>query len=227
LPLSLLLLGGCLTKQGLMMPWTAEHRGIERKLDSLALRMAELESTQQWSCLEMRAELGNQNAATNDRIEVLGAKLDDYVARLSRLAQRTAKPPQESAPAKTSVDSTAPYRTAYQDYVVGKYDLAVQGFQSFLKAFPTSDLADNAQYWLGECYSDLKQYEAAISEFQKVIDNYPESDKVAGALYKQGQCLEQLGENGKAIEKYQVVVQKYSFSQEAKLAEEALRRLKK
>jgi len=221
------------------MPWTAEHQVLERKIDSLNLRINLLDSTSQAQNLETRAELGNQIGVTNEHIEILGAKLDDYGARLSRLAQRSAvgagaqgasslKPTPESTSTPTpGANSVALYNQAYSDYTRGKYELALQGFQSYLKAFPASDLSDNAQYWLGESSYDQGQYPLAVAEFQKVIDKYAESDKAVAALYKIGICLEKLGERDPAIAKYQAVIQKYPFSPEAKLAEESLRRLKK
>jgi len=75
----------------------------------------------------------------------------------------------------------------------GKHDNAVQGFRDFLRAFPSHDLADNAQYWLGECYYDHKDYTSAVREFRRVIERYPNGNKVPDALLKVGYSYLALG----------------------------------
>ena len=60
------------------------------------------------------------------------------------------------------------------------YKQAITLFNDFLKKFPKSNLADNAQYWKGEALFALKDYPNSVMEFQKVITNYPKSDKVPG-----------------------------------------------
>ena len=40
---------------------------------------------------------------------------------------------------------------AYNDYLKGNFDLAVEGFKMYREQFPASPLADNALYWIGEC----------------------------------------------------------------------------
>ena len=49
-----------------------------------------------------------------------------------------------------------------------------------------SDLADNSQYWLGECFYDRKDFAQAVREFRRVIERYPSGNKVPDALLKVG-----------------------------------------
>lgn len=63
---------------------------------------------------------------------------------------------------------------------------AAAGFREFLRRFPQHDYADNAQYWLAECYYDLKDYVTAVREFRRVVDVYPQGNKVPDALLKAG-----------------------------------------
>ena len=53
-------------------------------------------------------------------------------------------------------------------------------------AYPQSEFADNAQYWLGETYYVLRRYDLAIAEFSKIIKSYPNSPKLADAFLKIG-----------------------------------------
>ncbi|OGR85952.1 MAG: hypothetical protein A3A86_03150 [Elusimicrobia bacterium RIFCSPLOWO2_01_FULL_60_11] len=61
------------------------------------------------------------------------------------------------------------YRAAYGDYLAGKIDLALSGFEGFLERYPDSDLADDAQFYLADCYLQKKDYKAARAEFDKVL----------------------------------------------------------
>ena len=42
------------------------------------------------------------------------------------------------------------YRSAYEDYMRGNYDLAADGFGEYLRRWPDTELSDNALYWIGE-----------------------------------------------------------------------------
>ena len=78
------------------------------------------------------------------------------------------------------------YRKAFEALRAGKPEEAAQGFKEFLRAFPASDLADNSQYWLGECYYDRKDFTQAVREFRRVVERYPNGNKVPDALLKVG-----------------------------------------
>ncbi len=119
------------------------------------------------------------------------------------------------------------YQTAYNDYVNRKYDLAIVEFQSFLNAFSESDLADNSQYWLGECFYAQRKYEEAKEEFNKVIMKYPSGDKVVPALLKKGLCSLELGDDKAARNLLEELVRKYPFSEEARVAEDRLKEMKR
>jgi tol-pal system protein YbgF len=78
------------------------------------------------------------------------------------------------------------YRKAFEALRAGKPEEAAQGFKEFLRAFPASDLADNSQYWLGECFYDRKDFTQAVREFRRVVERYPNGNKVPDALLKVG-----------------------------------------
>ncbi len=78
------------------------------------------------------------------------------------------------------------YQQHYEKLRAGDLQGAFQGFRQFLKDYPRSSLASNAQYWLGECYYGQQQYALAIREFEQVVKNYSTSNKVPAALLKIG-----------------------------------------
>lgn len=90
------------------------------------------------------------------------------------------------APKEDSPEAIALYRKSSEALRMGKHDEAAQGFREFLRAYPNHDLADNSQYWLGECFYDRKDFAQAVREFRRVIERYPSGNKVPDALLKVG-----------------------------------------
>jgi tol-pal system protein YbgF len=117
------------------------------------------------------------------------------------------------------------YDAAYEDLMRGNHGLAVMGFQEVLEQYPTSQLADNALYWLGEAYYVQKDYKRALEHFRKVTDDYPKADKVPAAMLKVGFCEIELGRKSKARAALQELVKTYPNSEEAHLARDKLTEL--
>ena len=76
------------------------------------------------------------------------------------------------------------YQQALDHLRGGRHDEAVASFRGFVKQHPQHDLADNAQYWLGECFYDRKDYSTALREFRRVAEKFPQGNKVPDALLK-------------------------------------------
>jgi len=117
------------------------------------------------------------------------------------------------------------YRSAYEDYMRGNYDLAAEGFREYLRRWGGTDLADNAQYWIGECYDAQERYQEALDAFSQVLEKYPTSDKAAAAQLKKGLIYLKLGDQGQAVVNLQYVVYEHPGTKEADLARERLRSL--
>jgi tol-pal system protein YbgF len=112
--------------------------------------------------------------------------------------------------------------TSYSDYTVGNYTLAVQGFEQYLRAFPKSARAHEAQLYAAESLAlDKKDMEAVVA-YERVISNYPGSASVPTAYYKRGLALERLGEAARAKESYESVIKEFPDSQQATLARQRL-----
>ena len=119
-------------------------------------------------------------------------------------------------------DDRANYQAAFDLLKDGKYPEAISGFKQFLTTFPTSALADNAQYWLGEAFYAQKDYPHALTEFRTVIETYPRGNKVPDALLKVGYCYGALGQNEKARAVLEQVVNLYPKTEPAALAAKRL-----
>ncbi len=107
-------------------------------------------------------------------------------------AAATAPSAAAPAPAPPAVAAPAPqldplvesrtYETALSHFREANYAAAIAGFRGFLKAYPDSALAPNAQYWIGYSYYALKDYKSALAHQQKLVASYPTSAKVPDAL---------------------------------------------
>jgi tol-pal system protein YbgF len=107
----------------------------------------------------------------------------------------------------------------------GRYNDAASAFQSFLKTYPGSSYADNAQYWLGEVYYVTRQFKPAMVEFEKVLSGYSGSSKAADARLKMGYIQYELKDWSRARELLSEVVKGYPGSTSARLAQERLDRM--
>lgn len=110
------------------------------------------------------------------------------------------------------------YQKAFTQYKAALYQKAVQQFSMFLKNFPQHDLADNAQYWVGESYYSLGLFPEAISAFQKVITYYPKRNKAPDALLKIGLCRLVTKDKEKARTTLQKLLTEYPSTNAAYLA---------
>jgi tol-pal system protein YbgF len=117
------------------------------------------------------------------------------------------------------------YRSAYEDYMRGNYNLARDGFSEYLKRWPLTELSDNAQYWIGECYDAQEQPQEALDAFSKVLEDYPTSDKAAAAQLKKGLIYLKMGDQGQGVVNLQYVVYEHPGTREADLAREQLKSL--
>ncbi len=116
------------------------------------------------------------------------------------------------------------YDMAWADYAAGQWTLAIQGFQSFMRAFPKSELADDAQYLIGESYLLDNKFREALDGYEQVIKNYPGADKLPNAYYKRGVVLERLGQTDRARESYEFVLKNYPETPAGALARQRLNR---
>jgi tol-pal system protein YbgF len=114
------------------------------------------------------------------------------------------------------------FETARSDYYMGNWSLAIQGFESFLKTFPKSDLTDDAQYYIGEtCYMSGR-FQDALAAYNAVIERYPASNTLPDAYFKRGMALKALGQIPQAKDSFAFVIKTYPSSDAAFLAKQAL-----
>ena len=183
---------------------------------------------------------------TNVRLSSITQELESIRQTISSLPQPTlaAAPPTDpaadpglAAPAAPSTPGPATpppnvspkrtYDTAFSDYSAGQYDLAIDGFRTFLKYFPRNELADDAQMNIGQSLYNAGKFKEAVAEYQRVVSDYPTTNSVPGAYYKLGLTYNQLKQPDLARKALETVVKEYPAASEATLAAQALQRLGK
>ena len=105
------------------------------------------------------------------------------------------------------------------------YKGSISRFRDFLKKYPDSAYANNAQYWIGEAYYALRQFDQAILEFDTVRRKYPKGDKVPAALLKMGFAFAELGDKVDARLILQELSDRYPQTEEANKAKQKLKTL--
>ena len=128
--------------------------------------------------------------------------------------------PTGSAAAAASVEDT--FSAAYADYAKGNYALALAGFQEFLRRYPASELADNAQFWIAESYYAQGDFTTAAERYDQVVKSYPKGDRVPAALLKRGLCLIEIDRAADGVVLLQHLIQSHPTSDEAALAKQKL-----
>jgi tol-pal system protein YbgF len=160
-----------------------------------------------------------------NELQALRVSVDDLSGRMSKLQQglvdlnNTIKviqaPPTPPAPVPgtpgasagppAGTSAEALYSNAMRDKDAGNYDVAGQEFNDYLKYFGSTDLAPNAQYYIGEIYYNQKNYDDALKAFDSVLERYSENNKTLDAMYMKGRALFQLGEKTKAAQEFREV----------------------
>lgn len=157
-----------------------------------------------------------QLASTNQQIDRISGQL----AELKKMVENLPK-----LPAFPEVNPGNPdqlFAAAYGDYSRGGYDLALSEFRTYVETYPSSEMADNAQYWIGECLFAKRLYTQAIAEFDAVIRVYPKGDKVPAARFKKGMALIEIGDQEAARAEFQIIIKQHPTSNEAALARQQL-----
>jgi tol-pal system protein YbgF len=117
------------------------------------------------------------------------------------------------------------YSNGLRDITSGKYDLARSEFEDYLKYYGDTDLASNAQFYLGEIAYSQRQYSQAVNEYDKVLTNYPRSFKLAPARLKKGMAMIELGQKTSGVKELREVVKRYPGTEEERRARARLKEL--
>jgi tol-pal system protein YbgF len=219
---------------------------VQVKLDNIDERLAKLERVMaNQSLLEMAQ---TQDALQTDvrslrgRVDELQNTLDqmrkqqhDLYADLDRRmgstgaagagAATTPAAPSAAPSGGSATPEQQAYVQAFEALKNQNYPGAITGFKQYLATYPTSELADNAQYWLGEAYYVSRDYDNAALAFRAVGERWPNSRKASDALVKLGFTQFEQKKYAEARTTLTQVTQKYPSTDAARLAQDRIKRL--
>jgi tol-pal system protein YbgF len=187
----------------------AEIEQLKQAVDGLNGRIEVMEKQVQTAVEEARAARSEANA-------VPGAPM----------AGATPEAPAGGPPTGDAVSQEVQsYRDAYAKWRAADAEGCVDLFSKFLQTYPASDYADDATYWLADCYFKQGNFSAAVLRFDDVARQYPSGDKAADALYRQGEALLRMGHGTAAGNAFEKVLRDYPTSARAPEAKRQLQLL--
>ena len=233
---------------------TVQKTLIEQSSDTVG-RLNSTMSSLQKSVQDVQANSGTRLDTMSTQVQGLSDNLEEIKSRLGKLNQQLvdlqnsvqsidarlatgapgSAPSGSSAPKPAGSASAAPpashpsadtlYTNGLGDINSGKLDLARSEFQDYLTYYGDTDLASNAQFYLGEIAYSQHQYQQALQEYDKVLTNYPKSFKLASARYKKGMALIELSQKTAGVKELREVVKRYPGTEEERRARARLKEL--
>ena len=194
---------------------------IEQMGDNIAaIRRAQSSvSTNATETTAQISQMGERIRGTDDRME----RLSQQFAQLKKVIEDIPKLPVLSQITPGNAEQL--FGAAVMDYYRGNYDLALSEFKQYVDTFPGSELADNAQNFIGEILYAKHKLPEAVTEFEKVGAINPKGDKTSVSLYKRGLILLELGKKDEAVAQFLVLFKDYAATNEGALAKQQLQQL--
>ena len=194
---------------------TNDVRVIREKLDDNNVRIGSL--TQEVDSLRQSMQQGSRPSVTNDA-----------AGPQSGGGAPAAGSPSNSQPnAGVGVSPKQLFDSAMSDYYSGQYDLAILGFGDYIKSFPKSDLADDAQVNICMAYLQDGKNDKAVEACDLAIRTYPTGDKIPDAYYRKGLALKNLRDLNGARDAWDHVVKAFPDSDAGRLARQGLEQVKR
>ena len=183
-----------------------EVEELKRSVDTLSGRLDEMDR-------QVKQALEEAKAARSEANQTPGA------------APSGGQPNASTGPAPGDSLEVQAYRAAHTKWREGDAAGCVDLFGKFLQTYPASEYADDATYWLADCYFKQGNFSAAVLRFDDVARNFPSGDKAPDALYRQGEALLRMGHGTAAGNAFEKVIRDYPNSARAPEAKRQLQML--
>ena len=189
--------------------------------------------------LSAQARQSSTQQELTDLMSRLDGRLEEVTSRFTKVAERatagSSRPPLPpgagtattlgagaDAGGTTAASPSQMFDIATRDLTEGRYPLALKGYRDFLSRYPDTELADNAQYGVGECFFAQAAFDSAAVEYAKVSQRWPKGDRAPASLYKLALSQERLGRSAESRKTFEDLVQRFPTSSEAGLARDRL-----
>ncbi len=214
---------------------TADLRVVREKVDDGNVRIGSL--TQEVDAL--RQSVMEINIAPPPPVVITDGTTPGSVSADGTVAAAGAgavlTPPVTPAPAPVTRPTTPAtgmspaklWDLACAEYAAGQYDLAVIGFESYIREFPKSEQADDAQVYIASSYLNDGKNDRAVEAADMAIRTYPKADTVPQAYFRKAQALGNLRRVDEARAAFEFILKSYPDTREATLARQNLEALKR
>ena len=215
-----------------------ETQMMVTRMDSLVAESSESNRRLQNDVRSSSDELASQLTQLLENYNDLMTRMDQVAQqRVVRLQPTSSPGASNETPAggatdqapignQVSTDCIEAYDNAFTQTRRGEYETAVAGFKLYLADCSSHEDAENAYFWMGECYYALDKYSDAVTELEQLLEKFPESRNLGRALYKLARCQQELGKIAEAKALYQRLVEEYAGTFEGEKAAEFLEDLK-
>ena len=191
---------------------TNDLRVVREKVDDNNVRISSL--TQELDALRQAVQQPSAPRTTTTAA--------DAGAPATAIATGGATTPAAAPPVAVGTSPQRLWDMAYADYTSGQWDLAVQGFDSYIRNFPKSDMADDAQVLIGNSFLNDGKYDKAVEAYDAAIRNFPNGNAAPEAYFKKGLALQHLGQRDRAREAFEYAIKTYPDSDAGRLAKQQI-----
>ena len=180
--------------------------------------------TLQQEVLDLRGLTEQQNYQINQMLQRQRQLYEDIANLSSAKSSSTVSATVASEPSvSSSLGETASYESAVNLVLKErKYDEAIPAFRNFIKSYPESTYAANANYWLGQLLYNKAEFAEATQAFNTVVNKFKDSSKRADSLVKLGMIAQKNSDVVSAKRFYQQVLKEYENSAAARIAKQQL-----
>jgi tol-pal system protein YbgF len=213
---------------------------IEQANDNVNSMKAQVDELRKATQQNLASSNARMDSMTRD-IQALSESLEEAKARLAKLSDQVTQTQNiiqtlNTAPAAGTAgaaganpapvpDADTLYKSGLSSFNGGQYQLAIQSFQEYLQYYGDTDLASNAQFYIGECYYSQGDFQKAVDEYNKCIEQYPKGNKIAPAQLKKGYALLALDQQRAGISELRSLIRRFPSAREADLARQRLKKL--
>lgn len=132
-------------------------------------------------------------------------------------------PPPAAAPGGPIVtDPKRQWQAALADYGAGQHDLSINGFEALIRSFPKTEIASEAQYWIGKNHAQMGKYREALGAYEKAIADYPNARILPDVYFERGNAFNALGQPDRARESWEFAARTYPNTDAGRLARQRL-----
>ncbi|NDV22497.1 tol-pal system protein YbgF [Desulfovibrio sp. JC022] len=211
----------------------SNHKDTTAQIEKLQERMTELDSTlvelkenqQKMMAMKVEQEIPAEETVVAEEV-VMGGNAS------SEEKPWMVVPGENVAPAEVAARPAAPVSSLsgdklYQEgvrLVMNDKPLEARGLlEQYLAQNPSSKLAPNSLYWIGETYYSEKSFAQSILKFKEVSRRFPKAGKIPAAMLKIGLAYDKLGDRENAVFYLRTLIEDYPKSDPAKIGRERLR----